>query len=212
MVSRIQYSELILSGQNRIPMFLSRSIFIDEATFTTSRIFNMHNAHSWAKEDPHESKIAHYQHSFKSNVWAATLGSTLLGYYILQGNLDREMYHEFLSTKLIKLLGNMPLAKRRTLWHMHYGAPPHISQQCRVWLNVRFPNRWIGHGNDASMKWPPRSPDLNPLHSWAQMKDKFYAEPGNDVGQLRRTIEVAFTQFTEEQRSCFLLKEDCIST
>lgn len=199
---RMQFCELILSRHNRIPTFLSRIIFTDEATFTKSGIFNMHNAHIWAEENPHARKITHYQHSFKINVWAATLGNMLLGYHILQGNLDGEMYHDFLSTKLFEFLENIPLARRRTLWYMHDGAPPHFSQQCRAWLNEHFRNRWIGRGNDAPIKWPPRSPDLNPLDFtiWGQMKDKVYAEPVDNVEQLHQRIEVAFSQLTEEHR------------
>ncbi|KAJ8939410.1 hypothetical protein NQ318_007669 [Aromia moschata] len=56
-----------------------------------SGVFNTHNEHVWAEENPHARKVTHYQQSFKINVWAATLGNSLLGYHIIPGNLNGEL-------------------------------------------------------------------------------------------------------------------------
>lgn len=204
---RIQLCQLLLDRQAHDRMFLSNIIFSDEATFTRSGVFNMHNEHVWAEDNPNARKITHYQHSFKINVWAATLGNNILGYYILPGNLTGAMYYEFLSTKLHEFLEDIPLARRRSLWYMHDGAPPHFDLRCREWLNQHFPNHWIGRGNDATINWSPRTPDLNPMdfNVWGQMKEKVYSQAIDNEEQLRQRVEDAFTELTLE-RNLFSLE------
>lgn len=199
---RRQFSQLLLERQAEDPMFLSNIIFSDEATFTRSGVFNMRNEHVWAENNPHAKKVTHYQHSFKLNVWAATLGNNLLGYHILPGNLTGDMYRQFLSNRFYEFLEDIPLIRRGSLWYMHDGAPPHFNLQCRQWLNEHFPNRWIGRGHDAAINWPPRSPDLNPMdfNVWGQMKQKVYSEAVDNEQQLRQRIENAFDQLTIEHK------------
>lgn len=199
---RRQFCQLLLFRHAEDPRFLANIIFSDESTFTRNGIFNMHNEHVWAEENPHARKVTHYQQSFKINVWAATLGNSLLGYHIIPGNLNAELYHEFLSTRFHEFLEDIPLARRGTLWYMHDGAPPHYSRQCRRWLNEHFPNRWIGRGNDAPINWPPRSPDLNPMDFtvWGQMKEKVYSVAINNEEQLRQRIENAFNDLMVENK------------
>jgi hypothetical protein len=156
----------------------------------------MRNSHVWAEENPRATTVTHYQHSFKINVWAATLGNALLGKVILPGNLNGDLYLQLLSDNLFELLEDIPLETRQRLWFMHDGAPPHYSRAVRRWLGNHFPNRWIGRGFDAPIHWPARSPDLNPLDFtvWGQIKDKVYSTPVDTVEELRARIENAFEQ------------------
>ncbi|KAJ8961825.1 hypothetical protein NQ318_021440 [Aromia moschata] len=87
----------------------------DESTFTRSGVFNMHNEYVWAEENPHARKVTHYQQSFKINVWVATLRNSLLGYHIIPGNLNGELYQEFLATRFHEFLEDIPLARRGAL-------------------------------------------------------------------------------------------------
>jgi hypothetical protein len=51
------------------------------------------------------------------------------------------------------------------------GAPPHYLEEVPEYLNTCFSGRWIGRA--APIAWPPRSPDLTPLHFflWEFVKD-----------------------------------------
>lgn len=48
-----------------------------------------------------------------------------------------------------------------SMFNMH-GAPPYFAVHVREYLNQGYPNRWIGRGHDAPIRWPPRSPDITP--------------------------------------------------
>ena len=54
------------------------------------------------------------------------------------------------------------------------GAPPHYGREVKDFLNQNYPNRWIGR--QGPITWPPRSPDLTPLHFylWGHMKSLVY--------------------------------------
>jgi len=67
-------------------------------------------------------------------------------------------------------------------------APPHFSEVVRLYLNYKFPNRWIGRG--GAQNWPPRSPDLNPLdyHVWGYVKAMVYAHKLNTREELLQRI------------------------
>jgi hypothetical protein len=41
-------------------------------------------------------------------------------------------------------------------------ASPHFHNEVTEFLNRKFPEKWIGRGGPIT--WPPRSPDLTPLH------------------------------------------------
>ena len=55
-------------------------------------------------------------------------------------------------------------------------------------LNATFPNRWIGR--DGPICRPPRSPDPISLHflPWGYVKDRVFATPVTDIGELRTPI------------------------
>lgn len=58
-------------------------------------------------------------------------------------------------------VGATPLSLRRTIRYQQDGAPPHNAGTVSNFLNIMFPNRWIG--NTGPIQWPRRSPDPNPL-------------------------------------------------
>ena len=68
------------------------------------------------------------------------------------------------------------------------GLPPHWSMDVRGSLNATFPNRWIGR--DGPIRWPSLSPDITPLDFffWSYVKDRIFATPANDIGELRNRI------------------------
>ena len=82
--------------------------------------------------------------------------------------------------------------------YQHDGCPVHSSRVVTDYLNERFGQRWIGiHG---PIKWPARSPDLNPLdfYVWGRAKELVYTEEILNVEYLKCKIENAFAIMKRE--------------
>jgi hypothetical protein len=79
-------------------------------------------------------------------VLCGVIGDQLIGPYIFPQRLTGDIYANVLQDKLPALLENVPVQTRRQLYCQHEGAPPHFSQVERQYLNLKFPNRWIGRG------------------------------------------------------------------
>ena len=81
---------------------------------------------------------------------------------------DRWYLRQPFANELPTLLENVPLQTRLQMCYQNDGAPSHLGQDVRQYLNHRFPNRRIGRG--GAQNWPPR--DLNPLddHVWGYLK------------------------------------------
>lgn len=155
---------------------ISSILFCDEAIFTRDGINNHRNEHVWATENPHTITETHFQHRFSVMVWGGVIGNCLLGPFIFNENLKSKMYRNFLEFDLPGLLENVPLQVRRRMWYMQDGAPPHYGRAVTDYLNKTFPNRWLGR--NGFVRWPPRSPDLNPMDFfiWGHLKTVVYSK------------------------------------
>lgn len=173
---RLQFCQELLQRRQEAPNFFKRILWTDESTFTRNGIVNFHNDHIWSHENPHGKKTKAFQHKFSVNVWAGIIGDTLIGPIILPDRLNGENYLQFLRTVEPELLDDVPLATRqRGIIYQQDGAPAHYALAVRNWLNINYPDRWIGR--DGPILWPPRSPDLTPLdfYLWGFMKAHVYA-------------------------------------
>ena len=163
----------------------------DEAGFTRRGIFNYHNVHVWADENPHAIRQTRFQQEFSINLWAGIVNNYLIGPFELPPRLTGAIYWRFLRRNLQELLEEVPLHIRESMWFLHDGAPPHFSRLVRQFLNVQFPEKWIGRG--GAQHWPARSPDLNPLDFffWGHMKSLVYTEEIRTEDHLRQRIHEA---------------------
>lgn len=177
--SRLNFCNWFKGKQNEDNNFVNTILMTDEACFTKNGAINLHNLHEWSDENPRATIVNHSQYQFKINVWAGVVGNCLLGPIELPQRLNGPHYLDFIQNTLPQLLEDVDLATRREMWFMHDGAPPHYALEVRQFLNNQFPRRWIGRGEEAPVKWPPRSPDLNILdfYFWGFMKGKVYATP-----------------------------------
>jgi hypothetical protein len=93
-------------------------------------------------------------------------------------------YVDFLQNELPLLLEEVHLAKRLRMVLQHNGAPAHYRHLVTHYLNLTFPERWIGRG--GHVQWPPRSPDRTPLDFclWGWMKREVYKEKVNTRNEL----------------------------
>lgn len=172
---------------------LYRILWTDEAQFTRDGVNNSRNSHVWSLENPHAIRQSHSQHKFSINVWAGIINNKLIGPHFFAERLDGNQYLNFLQNILPGLMQNEN-ANVRGLFFQHDGAPPHFARVVSEFLNITFPNRWIGRGGPHL--WPARSPDFNPLDFffWGNMKNLVYSEEINTREQLLQRIINAFQE------------------
>lgn len=197
---RLRFCRILENKSNRFPNFYKNILFTDESTFTRRGVNNLHNEHVYALENPHAVKSIHFQREFSINVWMGIIDRYLIGPVMLPNRLNGESFLQFLEQNLNENLEDVPLAIRRNMWFMLDGAPPHFSVNVRHFLDSRFPNKWIGRGNEAPIQWPPRSPDLNPcdFYLWGTLKTKVYNTPVNTIEELWQRIEMATSELKSD--------------
>lgn len=174
---RVQFANWFQERQAIDPLFSSRVLYTDEACFTRDGCFNSRNSHVWSEDNPRETHQRGYQQRFSVNVWCGIVHDHIIGPHIFPDRLTGHLYREFLEDTLPLLLEDVPLNIRHGMWYMHDGAPPHFSREARDYLDTAFPGLWIGNG--GPIRWPPRSPDLNPLDFflWGHVKNTVFATP-----------------------------------
>jgi hypothetical protein len=194
---RVQFAEWYLNKELQDPNFSELVLFSDEATFTRSGVFNLHNNHEWQLNNPHIVRDHGYQQRYSVNVWAGIVHNQIIGPHIMPSPLNGNNYRFFLEEVLPELLENVPLAVRRRMWFQQDGAPAHYHIDVRNYLDAQFPNRWIGRNGPVA--WPPRSPDMTPLDFffWGHMKSLVYATPVQSEEDLVARIAVASGDISE---------------
>jgi hypothetical protein len=185
--NRMQACEELLQKVLDVPTFFSFVLTSDECTFYLNGVVNRHNCRIWGREPPDALPIKTHS-SPKLNVWLGLSSSQVIGPYFFPGETIRgDDYLHMLETFLVPHLKQHRLLSRT--WFQQDGASPHWSKTVRAFLDLTFPNRWIGRG--GPLTWPPRSPDLNPLDffAWGYLKDRVYHRHPKDLAELRTFIE-----------------------
>lgn len=197
---RAQFCDWFEEQRVAVHYFEKKILFTDEAGFTKNGIFNFHNNHEWAAENPHAIVRRGHQHRFSLNVWGGIIDEHLIGPVFLPQRLNGQTYTDFLQNELPQLLENLPLDLRAQMWFMHDSAPPHFSIIARQHIQNVYGNRWIGRG--GPVPWPPRSPDLNPLdfYLWGHLKQLVYSRPIRNVDVLRQRIQEGFETIRNNPR------------
>jgi len=195
---RKRFCEDFLRRVNEDPEFLSRVIFSDESLFTREGIFNSHNMHMWDEENPRVTRLRNYQVRWKLNVWAGIMDTTILGPVILPERLTGASYTEFLAENLPDFLEEIPLFNRNKIIFQQDGAGPHNARIVTNFLNEQFPGRWMGRY--GPIRWPARSPDLNPLDFflWGYCKEIIYKQPPENVEELNDKLHHAIFSIEDE--------------
>lgn len=194
---RIEFCETIMEQNNRDPMFLSKVLFSDEATFLLNGHVNRQNCRYWATINPHWMQEYGTQYPEKVNVWAGIIGDRIIGPYFFEETLTGARYLEFLQNFLLPELNRL-FPNTNDLWLQQDGAPPHYALLVRNYLDNVFPNRWIGRR--GTIEWPPRSPDLTPLDFflWGYLKSKVYQNKPQNINELKERIRIQVAQITPE--------------
>jgi hypothetical protein len=68
------------------------------------------------------------------------------------------------------------------------GAPPQFHRNVTMFLDEKFPGRWVGRGGPTA--WLPRSPDLTPLDFFVLgfIMDVMYSRKVRDLADLKQRI------------------------
>ena len=195
---RVNFCEWLLERHENDPGFISNILWTDESYFSRDGVFNMHNNHVWAAENPHAIRPRGHQHRLGVNLWAGIVNTHVIGPFELPERLDAETFYDFLQDDFENLLENVPLAVRRRIWLQMDGAPAHFARRVRGWCDREFPNRWIGRGGPIA--WPPRSPDLTAcdFFLWGHLKGLVYTTPRNNLADLRQRIDAAVQTISPE--------------
>lgn len=195
---RLAFCQWLLQEIENDNQFLQKNLWTDEATFTRSGIVNYHNLHVWAQENPHVIRAHDFQHEFHVNVWSGLIGNVLCGPHILPDRLNAPLFYDFLNNNFNNLLEEVPLNIRPQMWIQLDGAPAHYGRIVREWLDINYPQRWIGRL--GPIPWPPRSPDINPMdfYFWGILKNKVYEQPVHTRDQLTLRIQEACNEMQND--------------
>ncbi|KMQ83178.1 hypothetical protein RF55_20704 [Lasius niger] len=174
-------------------------MWTDEARFTRGGIINQRNYHVWAHQNPRIVRECRFQHEFAINVWLGIWNESLVGPYFLPETLNAARFTDFLENNFFNYLEDIPLQQRIKMWFQLDGCPAHYGRTTRAWLDINYPQRWIGRG--GVVPWPPRSPDLTPMDFfvWGTLKKEVYSLPIDSREQLRNRIVAAVHQISPEQ-------------
>lgn len=192
------FCENFIREVDRDPSFNSRVIFSDESLFTREGIFNSHNMHVWSDENPNVTRSRSFQHRWKMNIWAGIMGTEILGPVILPDILTGVTYVDFLQENLPDFLEEVPLYERNKIIFQQDGAGPHNARIVTNLLNEHFPGRWMGRY--GPIRWPARSPDLNPLDFffWGYCKEIIYKTLPEDLEDLETRFRNAVWSIDED--------------
>ncbi|KAJ8963856.1 hypothetical protein NQ317_004702 [Molorchus minor] len=102
--ARIDFCNWVLNNGRT----LRRILWSDESTFTRDGVFNMHNIHFWANENPRVVRRTNFQNRFSINLWAGIVGDQIIGPIELPIRLNAANYLFFLQNQLVELMDDVP--------------------------------------------------------------------------------------------------------
>jgi hypothetical protein len=147
------------SNEEQPDLFLG-ILFSDEATLYVSRKVNIEIIHYWSKENPNWC-------SAKKEQGAERLTISISDHPLFNGIVTPESYLNVLGGCLVSALEQCGVRLR---WLTQDGAPPRYELSVRHWPNELFTDRCSGLR--GSVKWTPRSPNLNLVDfvAWGYIK------------------------------------------
>lgn len=148
---RMTFCEEMVERLNVNPEFVKNILFTDESCFPLIRRHNPAIARYWSKENKHIHVVGRTQYQQKVNVWAGILGNRVIGPFFFNGNLDAENYLNLLEHQVLPAIRDFP--NYNQIWFMQDGCPAHNSRAAIAFLNLHFPERWIG--TNGIIRWPP---------------------------------------------------------
>lgn len=184
---RLNFCNLMLNRLNDDRNFFKHILWTDESSFSTSGLPNRQNFRYWASENPHFAREVRWQGRQTVNVWCGILDHKILGPFFFETTLTGQSYYEFLEDRVTEILENLPLRRYQRIVYQHDGAPPHVIQRVKHFLDTNH-EEWIGR--NGTIAWPSNSPDLTPMDNflWGYIKNKIYQRDLNNADDIKYFI------------------------
>lgn len=120
-------------------------------------------------------------------VWGCIYKNGVGPLVLIEGIMRKEQYLNILQQNLPKVIQNMGIAPKKCIFQQD-NDPKHTSILVKNWMEKQ---------NFQSLKWPPQSPDMNPIENlWSYVKSQLakYAVPPNGMMELwERTKDVWYS-------------------
>lgn len=158
---RLDFCRWLIHEYNRDNTFSIRIFFFDISLVTIERLVNAHNMHYWTQKNPFMIRDRSFKVQWQLNIWVGIVENEIVGTCVLPNRMRGNNYADFLQHNLLDLFEDFPLNIYKNTWFQYDGAPPRYMLRVRRYLDVQFPNSWIGRSGPVA--WPARSLDLNPL-------------------------------------------------
>lgn len=196
---RINFCVWAQEKTNENPAFFRDILWTDEATFRSNGEVNRHNMRYWSFENPHWMRVVDNQRYWTLNTWCGIIGNRIIGPHFFDGNLNGDIYNDFLNNVLPDLLMGLPQEVRERMWLQQDGAPAHYAIAVRNTLDEQFPEKWIGRG--ATVNYPARSPDLTCLdyYLWGRLKCMVYVTKPTSRENMMERIRNAVASISPEE-------------
>ncbi|CAI6359122.1 unnamed protein product [Macrosiphum euphorbiae] len=102
---RVQFCRWLLHNAVEDRGFFQSIMWTDESTFTREGVFNVHNSHHYAQENPRLVRQQRFQRRYSINVWMGIIGGVLIGQFLgLPRTVGGNSYLNFLQNELPGLL------------------------------------------------------------------------------------------------------------
>lgn len=193
---RVEFFEWLLIKSQEDATFLDNIIWTDEAKFTKNGVFNRHNSNYWAPTNLHVTRERNFQVKWQFNVFCAIRNDSIFYLEFYDDNLTGSRYANMLRNGLQPVLLNHP--QRKNFWYQMDGAPCHNYSLVGDLLTELFEDQWIA--NNGPFRWPPRTPDGNPLDYffWGYLKNMVYSDPITTKDDMKRRIRAAINVLTPD--------------
>lgn len=149
-----------------------------------SNFYLFHNTHRYVRR-PKKSDPCNFRYTRKNvkhppylMIWGCMSSTGRGGLYFLPKStkMNAARYKSILEEHLLPFM-----AIRNTRTFMQDGAPCHTAKMV---------TRWLADKNIEVMKWPPNSPDLNPIENlWSIMKQKVSSERFTSLEEMKKRIQ-----------------------
>ena len=177
-------------------------IFGDEKWFQLTQHPNRQNTRIWGVQNPYQTADTKVQGCAKVQAFVCVVDGRVLPvvWHIDENGKNISVNSERYVEAVKEVISHLPQRKLKKLWWQQDGAPCHTSNRTMEELRKVFGNRLISKGKDATVPWPARSPDLNPLDFcfWGMAMKEVWEKKPQTIPELMSVVENFFENLSPD--------------